>query len=252
MAMAVPAEGVQMTLESKITRFDVHQIIQHAGLMTSFILLVVTGLPLKFSTLGISQWWILVWGGLDTTRSVHHFAAWMMAFVSLYHVVYLLYSLLVLKKPFPIGMLPSRNDAIQYYHEMAYYLGIKKEKPLVGRFNWKEKFDYWAIFWGIPVMFVSGFIMMYPVLITKFLPGWVVPAALVAHSDEAMLALIWIFLVHIFFNHFSPGIFPLNTSIFTGKVARERYQREHSLEYEKLLGTDKAEDNEQVPPQISL
>jgi hypothetical protein len=83
---------------------------------------------------------------------------------------------------------------------------------------------------------------MYPVWATSFLPGWFVPAALVAHSDEAMLALIWIFLVHIFFNHFSPGVFPMNTSIFTGKVARERYQREHLLEYEKLVGSDKAAD----------
>jgi hypothetical protein len=84
--------------------------------------------------------------------------------------------------------------------------------------------------------------MMYPVWITKFLPGWFIPAALVAHSDEAMLALIWIVLMHIFFNHFSPGVFPVNTSIFTGKVTRERYQREHALEYKRLLGTPKAED----------
>src|SRR3972149_1617929 len=216
--------------EKKITRFDVHQIIQHGGLMVSFILLVVTGLPLKFNNLGVSQWWIGVWGGVDTTRSVHHFAAWAMAFVCLYHIVYLFYTILILKRPFPIAMVPSLQDARQLYFEMAYYLGIKKEKPPVGRFNWKEKFDYWAIFWGMPVMFISGFILLYPVWVTTFLPGWVVPAALVAHSDEAMLALTWIFLVHIFFNHFSPGIFPMNTTMFTGKVSRERYQREHSLE----------------------
>ena len=81
----------------------------------------------------------------------------------------------------------------------------------------------------------SGFILLFPVLVTKFLPGWVIPAALVAHSDEAMLALIWIFMVHIFFNHFAPGVFPINTSIFTGKVPKERYRREHALEYERLL-----------------
>jgi cytochrome b subunit of formate dehydrogenase len=242
MVTAVQTESTEKSPERKITRFDVHQIIQHAGLMTSFILLVVTGLPLKFSSAGISQWWIMLWGGINSTRSVHHFAAWMMAAVCLYHIVYFLYGMLILKKPFPAQMLPSLNDGVQYYQEMAYYLGIKKEKPQVGRFNWKEKFDYWAIFWGMPVMFVSGFIMMYPVWITKFLPGWFIPAALVAHSDEAMLALIWIVLMHIFFNHFSPGVFPVNTSIFTGKVTRERYQREHALEYKRLLGTPKAED----------
>ena len=90
--------------------------------------------------------------------------------------------------------------------------------------------------------------VMYPVLVTKLLPGWVVPAALVAHSDEAMLALLWIFMVHIFFNHFAPGVFPVNTSIFTGKVARERYQEEHSLEYERLVETS----TEQYVPEHPL
>ena len=142
-------------------------------------------------------------------------------------------------------MIPMPQDFIKLFQELGYFLGLRKEKPRYDRFNWKEKFDYWAIFWGIPVMAGSGFILMYPVLVTKFLPGWVVPAALVAHSDEAMLALTWIFMVHIFFNHFTPGVFPLNTSIFTGKVPKERYRREHSLEYERLLGTgDKEEDEE--------
>lgn len=218
----------------QIIRFDVHQIIQHAGLMVSFIVLVLTGLPMKFSNLVVSQWWVGMWGGIEAVRSAHHFAAWMMVITCLYHLLYLIYTMAVLKRPFPVKMIPGRRDYIEYYEEMCYYLGLRKEKPSSDRFNWKEKFDYWAIFWGMPVMAGSGFILMYPVLATKFLPGWVVPAALVAHSDEAMLALIWIFMVHVFFNHFSPGIFPVNTSIFTGKVPRDRYRRDHALEYERM------------------
>jgi len=242
MATSVQTMAIENILERKVTRFDIPQIIQHAGLMVSFTLLVVTGLPLKFHNWAISQWWIGVWGGIEVTRSTHHFAAWMMAIVCLYHVVYLCYTILILKRPFPVKMIPSRKDSLDYYREMAYFLGLRKERPKIDRFNWKEKFDYWAIFWGMPVMFISGFIMMYPVWVTRFLPGWIVPAALVAHSDEAMLALIWIFLVHIFFNHFTPGVFPINTSIFTGKVTRERYRRDHSLEYERLLEAGEVEE----------
>ncbi len=230
------------SLERKINRFDVHQIIQHAGLMVSFILLVVTGLPLKFNTWAISQWWIGVWGGIEVTRTAHIFAAWIMGIVCLYHVAYLLYTTLVLKRPFPVKMIPSYKDGVDFYHEMAYFVGLKKERPRIDRFNWKEKFDYWAIFWGIPIMFISGFIMMYPVLVSNVLPGWVIPAALVAHSDEAMLALTWIFLVHVFFNHFTPGIFPLNKSIFTGNVSAERYRLDHPLEYDRLVETGKVEE----------
>ncbi len=232
-------------LEEKITRFDIHQIIQHAVLMVSFILLVVTGVPLKFHDWGISQWWIGVWGGIETTRSVHHFAAWVIVIVCLYHLIYIAYSTLILKRPFPIKMIPSGQDFVKFFQELAYFLGLRKERPRYDRFNWREKFDYWAIFWGMPVMAGSGFILMYPVLVTKFLPGWVVPTALVAHSDEAMLALIWIFLVHIFFNHFTPGVFPLNTSMFTGKVTKERHRREHPVEYERLLGVGEKKGEEE-------
>lgn len=239
--MATIAETItaKRALAEKITRFDVHQIIQHLGLMVSFILLVVTGLPLKFSSWAVSQWWVGVWGGIEVTRSVHHFAAWMIVIVCLYHAIYILYSTLVLKRPFPVKMIPSLLDVRNFFLELGYFLGIVKKRPESDRFHWREKFDYWAIFWGMPVMAGSGFILMYPVFVTKFLPGWVIPAALVAHSDEAMLALIWIFLVHIFFSHFSPGVFPINTSIFIGKVPRERYRREHPLEYKKLLESDK-------------
>lgn len=220
----------------EITRFDFHQILQHAGLMVSFIVLVLTGLPLKFSDSPISQWWVTIWGGIEFTRTAHRVAAWVIVAACLYHLAYLFYSIVVLKKPFPIKMVPTLQDFVQLFQELAYFVGVRKERPRFDRFNWREKFDYWAIFWGMPVMAGSGFILMFPVFATRFLPGWVVPAALVAHSDEAMLALTWIFVVHIFFNHFSPGLFPVNKSIFTGKVSRERYQKDHPAEYERRFG----------------
>ena len=229
-------------LEGRITRFDVNQIVQHAGLMVSFILLVVTGLPLKFHDSAISQWWVNVWGGIEIVRSTHHFAAWAIVIVCLYHLVYIAYSTIILKRPFPAKMIPSRQDGVNLFQEIGYFLGLRKERPAYDRFNWRDKFDYWAIFWGMPVMAISGFILMFPVLATRFLPGWTIPVALVAHSDEAMLALIWIFMVHIFFNHLPPGIFPINTSIFSGKVSRERYRREHPLEYERLMGTSEVKE----------
>ncbi len=242
MAAIAKALLLERGLDEKITRFDIYQIIQHAVLMVSFILLVVTGVPLKFYDWALSQWWIGVWGGIEVTRSVHRVAAWVMVFVCLYHLFYIAYSTLVRKRPFPVKMVPGGQDVVKFFQELGYFLGLRKERPKYDRFNWREKFDYWAIFWGMPIMAGSGFILMYPTFFTKFLPGWVVPASLVAHSDEAMLALIWIFLVHIFFNHFTPGVFPLNTSMFTGKVPKERYRREHPLEYERLVGTDEQEE----------
>ncbi|MFH1169678.1 MAG: cytochrome b/b6 domain-containing protein [Chloroflexota bacterium] len=242
MATVTETMVLKKGLGEEVTRFDVHQMIQHGGLALTFILLVITGLPLKFSSWAISQWWATVWGGVDVLRLVHHFAAYAIVAVCLYHLVYLWYTIAILKRPFPVNMIPNVQDGIKLLRELAYFAGVRKKRPDYGRFNWKEKFDYWAIFWGMPVMAGSGFILMFPVLVTKFLPGWVVPTALVAHSDEAMLALTWIFMVHIFFNHFTPGIFPLNKSIFTGKVPRDRYRRDHVLEYERLSKEGKEKD----------
>ena len=228
--------GVRM-----IPRFDIHQRLQHLGLMVSFILLVITGLPMKFFGLGISSWWAGVWGGIENLRAAHHFFAYMMVAVCVYHILWLLYQGLVLKKPVHRKMVPSRYDLTSLTQEIGYFVGIRKVRPKFDRYAWREKFDYWAIFWGMPVMAGSGFILMYPVLVTDYLPGWAVPIAYIAHSEESMLALLWIFVVHIFFAHFSPATFPMNKAIFTGKMTETQYIHEHELEYESMMRAEQAE-----------
>lgn len=220
---------------AQIKRFDVHQIIQHAALALSFILLTLTGLPLKFHDAPLSQWWVGLGGGIEVMRNLHHFAAWVMVLDCVYHVLYLAFTIVVLRRPFPYKMIPGPQDFVNFFDEFRWFLGLTRERANFDRFNWREKFDYWAIFWGIPVMAGSGFVLMYPVLTTQLLPGWVVPTALVMHSDEAMLAISWIMLVHVFFAHFPPGIFPMNTTMFTGKMPVERYRLDHPAEYEEMF-----------------
>jgi len=112
--------------EEKITRFDIHQIIQHASLMISFILLVITGIPLKFYSSPVSQWWIALWGGVEFTRSVHHFAAWVMVFICIYHIGYLWYTIAVLKRPSCNDDTQPR-DFIKLFQELSYYAGMTKK-----------------------------------------------------------------------------------------------------------------------------
>ena len=240
----IAVEGITRT--DSLTRFDIHQRIQHVLLALSFIVLVLTGLPLKFSNAGISQWWVALWGGVEVTRLAHRVGAWVIVMDSLYHIAYLIINVAILKRPFPVKMLPSLKDIQDFILDFAYTFGVRKDKPRYDRYDWRQKFDYWAIFWGMPVMAGSGFVLMFPVFMSKFLPGWIVPAALVAHSDEAMLALTWIFVVHIFFSHFAPGSFPANTSIFTGKVSREKYKKEHPIEYARITGEKETQDDHQI------
>jgi formate dehydrogenase subunit gamma len=112
---------------------------------------------------------------------------------------------------------------------------LTNERPKFDRFSYREKFDYWAVGWGIVIMIGGGLILMFPVGAAKILPGWAIPFALVAHSDEAILAVGWILVVHMYFAHLSPLVFPMNKSIFTGRVPITRYREEYPLEYVQLM-----------------
>ena len=225
--------------QSHVVRFDTHQRIQHILMMTSFLTLAFTGLPQKFAGAEASRWFITALGGLEAVQAIHHFAAWVMLFDCLYHGCYLLYTIALKKRITPLRMLPMPKDIRDAAMMFSYFLGLSKEKPKFDRFSYLEKFDYWAVFWGIAIIGGSGIVLMFPVLVSKGLPGQIIPVALAAHSDEALLAVGWIFVVHFFYAHLVPRIFPFNTSIFTGKVSTERYIEEHPLEWERMVATRK-------------
>lgn len=218
-----------------IRRFDIHQRIQHIMMFSSFIMLAITGLPMKFSDWGISQWWIGVWGGIDNLRMVHHGAAWVMISSFVYHAIYLVVCLVVLRRPFPTHMLPRFQDVKDLIQDVKYWVGLSDEPAKYGRFSYREKFDYLAVGWGLLIMIGGGLILMFPVTAAKILPGWAIPFALVAHSDEAVLAVGWILIVHMYFAHLHPLVFPMNKSIFTGKVPLHQYREEHALEYAQIM-----------------
>lgn len=219
----------------QVVRFDIHQRLQHIFMFTSFIVLAATGLPLKFSDLGLSQWWISFWGGVETTRTIHHYAGWAMGLDVAYHVAYVIVSMIVRKTGFPWQMVPSIKDVRDIMQDLRYLTGLSKTRAQFDRFSYREKFDYFAVGWGICMMVGGGAILMYPVLAAEYLPNWAIPVALVAHSDEAILAVGWIVIVHLFFAHLAPNVFPFNKSIFTGKVPVKSYIEEHPLEYARMI-----------------
>jgi formate dehydrogenase subunit gamma len=204
-------------------------------MFSSFIMLALTGLPMKFAGWSSSQWFIGVWGGIQNLRSVHHGAAYVMMASAVYHALYLIIAIGVYKRPFPKHMIPQLQDAKDLIQDFKYFVGLADEPAQFGRFSYREKFDYWAVGWGLLIMIGGGLILMYPVGATKILPGWAVPFALVAHSDEAILAVGWILIVHMYFAHLHPLVFPMNKSIFTGKVPMHQYREEHSLEYAQIM-----------------
>ena len=204
-------------------------------MLSTFTVLAVSGLPQKFPDVAASRWWVETLGGIDNVRTIHHWAAYVMLGDSAYHVFYLLFRVGVQGRLDALRMIPTPKDFEDAAAAFLYYLGARDEKPKFDRFSYLEKFDYWAVFWGIAMIGGSGLILMFPVVATRILPGHILPTAHAIHSDEAILATGWIFIAHLFYVHLSPRSFPLNTSMFTGRMRRDRYEEEHPLEYERLV-----------------
>jgi len=234
--------------EKSVVRFDAHQRLQHFLMMSSFIALALTGLPQKFSDLGVSQWWVSSLGGLETVRWIHRGAGLVMLSDCLYHLVYLAYRIGVQGRMEPLGMIPTLKDLRQAAQSILYYLGLAPEKPRFGRYSYLEKFDYWAVFWGIAMIGSTGLLLIFAVDAARILPGQALSVALTVHSDEAVLAVGWIAVVHLFNVHLAPWAFPMNPAIFTGRMSAARYAEEHPLEWERLASVDAEPRPSRTPP----
>jgi cytochrome b subunit of formate dehydrogenase len=113
--------------------------------------------------------------------------------------------------------------------------------PEFDHWTYYEKFDVLAVFWGMVAIGISGVLLWLPEVTAKFIPGWVINIARIIHSEEALLAIGFIFTVHFFNTHFVPTKWPMNYSIFTGRIYKWEFIEERSLEYDRLLESKELE-----------
>jgi cytochrome b subunit of formate dehydrogenase len=217
-----------------IVRFNLQQRIEHFITMTVFALLCVTGLPQKFYQAGWAHVVVDVFGGVDTLRWTHRIAGIVLAVSTVVHFTNAI--LLMLGKRTYFSMVPTRKDFEDVIQQLKYYLGMTDKHPMYDRYTYKEKFEYWGLVIGNVIMVLTGFILFFPVQAAQLVPGQIIPAAKVAHSNEGLMAFFVITIWHIFNAHLNPDVFPFDASIFTGKVSRERYLHEHPLELARLEG----------------
>jgi cytochrome b subunit of formate dehydrogenase len=147
--------------------------------------------------------------------------------------------------------LPNRRDLREFVETLKWFLGLGG-RPAYGRWTYWEKFDYFAVFWGVAIIGSTGLVLWFPEFFTYFLPGWAINVATIIHSDEALLAVGFIFTVHFFNTHFRPDKFPMDMVIFTGRIPLEEFKHERPREYEELVRTGKIEEHlvEPLPPYV--
>ena len=244
--------------ERQFIRFSRLQRILHICMIVSFMSLALTGLTLKFS---YTKWAAVLshlLGGFENAGYIHRSAAVVMFGVFVTHLV----DLYKLKKREhgswyalilgPGSMLPNRRDLAELVATLKWFVG-RGERPAYGRWTYWEKFDYFAVFWGIAVIGSTGLTLWFPVFFTRFIPGSFLNVATVIHSDEALLATGFIFTVHFFNTHLRPEKFPMDITVFTGRMALEELKRDKPREYEALVASGQLEEKmEEAYPAIVI
>jgi len=214
--------------QKQYPRFRIGARIEHIILLVSFSILALTGLPQRFATTGIGEWMIDVVGGIENIRIIHRYAAFVLMAGSVYHLFTGFYRFYVKRER--MAMTPDIKDAHDVRDTILHNLGLKDEHPKMRKFNFGEKFEYWAVVWGTAVMGITGFMLLNPIATTSVLPGEIIPAALAAHGWEAILAVSAIIVWH-FYNVL---IKQFNPSMWTGNLPMDQMEEEHALELERL------------------
>jgi len=219
-----------------VRRFDRQARRTHAALATCFLGLSLTGLPLLFSDAAWASAMSALFGGYGVTGRLHRFFGAALILIFVFHVFQVLLRVYARRDLSllwgPESIVPQPKDVVQLAQHMRWFLGLG-ERPRFDRFTYWQKFDYWAVFWGMGIIGSSGLMLWFPSFFAGFLPGWVFNVAFIVHGEEALLAMVFIFTVHFFNENLRPEKFPMDDVMFTGQLSLEEMKHEHPAEYER-------------------
>ena len=227
-------------------RFNLRERVLHFSVIISFFGLAITGMMLKFAGMAWASHLSKLIGGVKVAGTIHRICA----VITIGYFATHLYTLIKFKKKNSLtwgemvfhrySLVPSWNDAKEFFATMLWFFG-RGERPKYGRWTYWEKFDYMAVFWGVAIIGSTGLVLWFPEVFTKILPGWLINVATIVHSDEALLAVGFIFTIHFFNTHLRPDAFPMDPVIFTGRTPLSELQHDRPREYDELVAENELE-----------
>jgi cytochrome b subunit of formate dehydrogenase len=221
-----------MNDQVRIIRFNVIQRLFHLFIMVTFLIQGVTGLCRLLYTTSWGKALTNFFGGYESVTTIHIRVGVAMLLGFAGHLVYILLKVewKALRQSLfhPDSLVPRLQDVIHLGQRVRWFFGLGPP-PAFDRWTYWEKFDYWAIFWGLPLLGITGLMLMYPLATSYFMPGWVLNVTLLLHRAEALLAMLYIFIIHFTVGHFRHGMFPMNECMFAGSVELEEVRREKPL-----------------------
>jgi cytochrome b subunit of formate dehydrogenase len=241
--------------ERYFVRFTREQRYMHAVLFTTFLGLAATGLTMRFSESFWARKFASGVGGFGTIIFFHKFFALVLTVAFLIHVKDVLTRGLVYHEKGifwgATSMVANWKDVKDLVGHMRWFLGLGP-KPQFERYAYWEKFDYWAVFWGMIIIGFSGYAMWFAPFFARFLPGWALNAVLVIHSEEGLLAILFIFSIHFVNTHLRPDSFPMDMVIFTGVESEEEFKTKRPEEYQRVAAQGKLKSRLATKPPLWL
>lgn len=220
---------MSQTTKTRIKRFTPVQRLFHLILMLSFLTQGATGLSRMYYQSAWGQNIGALFGGYEAARNVHIYVGIFMLCGLAIHAVYLLFKIRWQKFPGslfgPDSIVPRPADIKQFIQHVGWFLGIRSP-PEFDRWGYWEKFDYWAVFWGMTIIGITGLIMAFPLFATRYIPGWGLNVAFWIHRIEAILAMGHLFIIHFFIAHLRRHNFPMDRTIFEGSASLEAVRHE--------------------------
>lgn len=220
-----------------VRRFNLVARLTHITVVISFMLLALTGLPLMYHGAGWAWPITHLLGGEATARIIHHICGVVTFGYFFFHLSYLTYLRLRKKRHGlfygPDSMTPRPADIVDMLKNFRWFLYLGKQ-PKLDQWTYWEKFDYWAVFWGVAMIGLSGLAVWMYGPFTRLFSGAYLNVAWVVHGEEALLAVGFIFIFHFFHNHLRPENFPIDITIFTGRLPLSRFREERPLLFERL------------------
>jgi cytochrome b subunit of formate dehydrogenase len=243
----------------QILRFRPRERIMHVILILSFFTLILTGFPVKYPAMPWSRFLLGMWGGAEVAGFFHRLAAFILIVLV---TIVAIQGLMFLfpkgqgRKGFlgrllgPESLVPNLKD-LRDIRDMFLWFFDRGPMPKFERWTYWEKFDFWAVFWGMFAIGVSGLLLWKSEWSSWIVPGWVLNVATLVHSEEALLAALFIFTVHFFNTHFIPTKFPMDRLIFTGTYSLEELKEQRPLEYERLMAEGRIESLKKKHPGVA-
>ena len=253
MAMNTPMPVAHSHAEGRrYRRFGPVEIVMHAFMMISFIGLALTGVPLLFADHGWAVALVKLMGGFQGAALIHRISAVIMTVLFVGHIVRVFVRAFMAEDWLayfwgPYSMVPNLKDGQDIVGMFKWFFG-KGPRPQFDRYTYWEKFDYWAVFWGMFIIGGSGFMLWFPTFFAEVLPGWVFNVAMIVHGEEALLAVGFIFTIHFFNGHLRPEKFPMDMVFFTGVVSEHELQDERPVEYARLVEQGRLQQLEAPAP----